>query len=443
MGKFNRKLVWIWVALLATGCSVPTKGILLTVEPATPIDQRDLHQYCDLGDQAACALYSPEDAAQPPLQFAIVQGVATPDRAVFAAVIPKTSSLSWFIYDRDLGRLWKLHDSRKQMRATGDWYVQRIEARQLEPGRTYDLLAGDKEGRLVESRSFRTLAAEGKALRFAVVSGLKGSPPAAADRLLASVTAKSPQLVLFAGGNIDAHLNPKKAPAKRSEALDFFFEKHLTVRNSLAFARERRLVPVAGTWNESEFGLAQGDRTFAFKDQAREVFEIFFPVWADEATIMNGPGLSKSFPISGQSIALLDEHSFRLPPPAPLPCVPKLKGKKKMGCITPPAAEPTPASRFGDMQARWAFGRFGTTKQPVWLISAGPWLGAYQGGIAAQPSALAWMNALSARAAVPLSVAPGTFLLVDSNIAQSGLSAQLALLNADGGVISSSELNLR
>ncbi len=374
MANFRKILLITLFSLALTGCAVRGKGILLSVEPATPLDERDLNSHCDLGDKAACALKESTDMAYsgPPATFPIVQGVATPDRAVFAALLPAESAYSWFIYDRDLNRLWKLHDSRKQLRPGSAWYVQRIEARELESGRTYELLAGDRDGNLIEDRSFTTVSQEGP-FQFGIVSGLKNVSKDETDRLLALALTKKPGLLIFSGANLDATMAGEVLPAKRSDALNFFFEKHAASRSNLAFAREHRLVPVIATWSDAEFGLVAGDRSFQFKDQAREVFEMFFPLWADENSIVNGPGVAKAFKFGGQTLALLDERSFRKIPIPSIVCETdegrKVKGKRKADCVTSPAPPVTPVTRYGSMQNDWTFRVSKQASQPIWLIS--------------------------------------------------------------------------
>lgn len=435
------------VALLALcSCAVEGKGILLAVEPATPLDQRDLHKHCDLGDQAACALSDLKDVARPAPRFAVVQGVAVPDRAVFAAVVPKDTKIAWFIYDREVGRLWKLHDSRRQQRAGSSWYVQRVEARELEPGRTYELLAGDPEGNLIEDRLFTTLSSGGSALRFAAVSGLRSGSSAMNGGLVPLTREKKPQFVLFGGGNVDAFV-PKKSPlAKRANALDFFFERHLAAREALPLARERVLTPVVAIWDESEFGVAGGDRSFTYRDQAREVFEMFFPLWADEATIMNGPGVSKSFSVAGQKLALLDDRSFRRGLPGPPLCseLKKKKGKKSAGdeCIEEPL-KASKVTRFGDMQANWAFRQAVRDGQPVWLISSESWLGILRAPESkAHIAPESWVAQLEAPNPPPPLSSPSGLALVDAQAEGSGLRVRVGSFGSMGQELSNRQLSL-
>lgn len=432
------------LAIALSGCSsVSGKGILLAVEPATPLDQRDLHKHCDLGDQAACAL-SGRDGAKPAARFSVVQGVATPDRAVFAAVLPKDSSISWFIYDREVGRLWKLHDSRRQQRPGSAWYIQRVEARELEPGRKYELLAGDKDGNLVEDRSFRTLHVGEKTLRFAAVSGLGGG---VGSGLVSATRGRKPHFVLFTGGNVDAYLPKKSAPAKRGAALDWFFERHLLARQVLALAREQELTPVAGIWNDPEFGVADGNRTFQFRDQAREVFEMFFPVWADETTIVNGPGVSKAFSLAGQRLALLDDLSFRHPSFSLPACSNvKMKSRRVAKPVECREARPddTPRSRFGGIQASWAFSQAAKTSQPLWLISARSWLGILRDPVAGSSSlsaAEAWLAQIESTSGAPLA-APSQISIVESSPEGRGLRLQIATMGASGQELSVRQVSL-
>lgn len=429
-------------ALALGGCAVEGKGILLSVEPATPLDQRDLHKHCDLGDQAACALSQSGNTSRPPSSFAVVQGLATPDRAVFTAILPKDSIVSWFIYDRDVGRLWKLHDSRKQQRPGSAWYVQRVEARDLEPGRTYELLAGDKDGKLVEDRTFRTLSVDGNAVRFVAVSGLAQG---GSGGLIPAVRGKKPQFVLFAGDNVEATLPKKNGPSKRSAALDWHFERHLKARQDLALARERELSPIAALWGESELGQPGADLKFAFRDQAREVFEMFFPVWADETSIVNGPGISKSFSLAGQKLVLLDPLSFRIASFALPPCLPSQKKKRKAkqeGC----REQSAPAhgkSRFGAMQANWAYRQASRGGQLSWLISSDSWL-----GILRVPESTAivapesWISQLEAAKSPPSLTEPSGLVLVESEPLGRGLRVRIGSLGGTGQELSSRQVEL-
>lgn len=361
-----------------TSCAVRGKGILLSVEPATPLDQRDLHMHCDLGDQAACALSEHESNQLQP-RFSIVQGIAPPDRAVFVAAVPKEIESYWYIYDRDAGRLWKLHDSRRHQRKSSHWYIQRIEARDLLPGRTYELLAGDKQGNLVEDRKFSTLKHDSKRLQLMSIHGLKSQN---GQSLKQAISDLKPALLLFSGDNVKIDLpTGKNSPKKRADAMDWYFSRHLEARNSLSIAKLPVLTPSVGMIGETEFGIDTPDRTFRFRDEAREIFEIFFPVWADELNIVNGPGVSLSFPFAGNRIAILDPYSFRHPDISLPSCSTvkirrkkgRRKGKKNEQCSEETSFNPR-KSRFGEMQINWLFGETSNGGIPTWIISSEGWL---------------------------------------------------------------------
>ncbi len=370
------RIGFVVIVLLLSGCAVDSKGILLAVEPATPLDQRDLRSHCDLGDPAACALAQNDELNLPPPTIPIVQGIAPADRAVFAALVPQGSQYSWFLYDRGRSQLWKLPTARIQTRSASAWAVQRVEVRGLVPDQEYDLLASDQTGKLLEDRSFRTLSAEVDSLRIALVSGLKNQSRPAADHMMAEVAKRRPALILFTGSNLEALLPKSLTSAKTAATLDFFYDRHAQLRSLEAFARNRHLTPIGAVWSEFEFGQRKGDRTFAYRDQAREALEMFFPKWADEERVINGPGISLSFPLADHRFILLDNRSFRAPDPvAPEPFC-ELRGKKRV-CTQDPAPPAAPGARFGHLQIDWTTRQREKSQQDVVLFSSDPWFGPY------------------------------------------------------------------
>ncbi|HEY8279100.1 MAG TPA: hypothetical protein VIH99_05730 [Bdellovibrionota bacterium] len=361
-------LVWL------CACAAENKAILLGVEPGTPVDIRDLKRHCDLGDQAACSLADSDEFSPSPARLSIVQGIAPPDRAVFTALLPKSSSYSWFIFNRDRSQLSKLSLVRPV--TTGPWSLQRIEARGLEPGSAYELLAGDSGGRLVESRSFRTFSTAGRKTRIALVGGLKSLSPSSEKRIWASLANNRPDLLVFTHGALSATLGKLPPEKQRKAAREFFFARHAQARNSLSFAREGLLLPTTVAWGEDEFGKLGGDKTFPFKDQAREVLELFFPHWADESSIVDGPGISTLFQLGGHRIAVLDEYTFR-PAARPSMVVCEKKGKKNV-CSKTAAAARSPGSTFGNLQLEWLSRWSRKNGGPISILTGTPWVGPFE-----------------------------------------------------------------
>jgi hypothetical protein len=382
-----RRTLLIFCCLLSvlTACAVvDKKGILVDVEPGTPMDESDLRQHCDLGDNAACVLAGLHDATAPDPRFPIVQGLAPADRAVFAALLPKGETVSWFVYDRELLRLTKLFTPKPVSRGDSKFSVQRLDVRGLLPGRTYELLAGDTDGHILDLRTFRPLDFDASALRFSLLGGWRFATPAERTRLRAVALARNPQLVIFAGSSVDATVPKELANASFKDATAFFFARHAAARAELALALERQLVPITALWNDDEFGEPDGNRAFTQRDRALEQLKVFFPDWEDEASLVDGPGISKTITFRSQILALVDDLSFRKPPAAGEPVCHKT-GKREV-CIPGKPVPAAPGTRYGTIQENWLHGRKAKADRPVWLLAGGPNLFPFHEGWPTDPA---------------------------------------------------------
>jgi hypothetical protein len=358
-----------------TACAeVEKKGVLVDVEPGTPMDESDLRPHCDLGDSAACVLAGTKDATPPEPRFSWIQGVAPSDRAVFAILVPKNTNVSWFVFDREVTKLTKLFTVKPVSRGASPWALQRLDARGLLPGRTYELLAGDAEGHLLDLRTFRTLDLDENRLHVGLLGGWRFASPAQRAKLLADVMATHPQLLVFAGSAVDATLPAAQSSLKGKEARDFFFARHADARAKLALGFARELVPVTALWNDDEYGRANGDRSFPQRDQSREQLELFFPEWADGEVVVDGPGIAKAFAFRRQTLALVDDLTFRKEPqPGEVECT-KPKGRKNEVCKPGASLPPPPGSRHGAIQSNWVADQAAKSDRPVYVLANGPTL---------------------------------------------------------------------
>lgn len=362
------------LSLLASCAAVEKKGILVDVDAGSPVDESDLRQHCDLGDEAACALAGLRDVRLPDPRFSLVQGVAPADRAVFAALVPKATPLYWFLYDPELTQLTKLFTVKPLSRGDSRWALQRIDVHGLLPGRTYQLLVGNPEGQMLDARKFRTLDADAKNVRIALLGGSRLAAMSARKELFDRALAGNPQMIVFMGSTVNVDLPAKSTGLKGKLASDYFFGRHAEARATFGLGLARDLVPVTALWNDDEFGHADGDRSFAQHDQAREQLELFFPHWADEAKIVDGPGSSLAFELRRQNLILLDDLSFREAPMEGEPVCQKAKGRKKEVCHRGPRIPAPPGSRYGVLQRNWVSDRARKADHPLWLLAGGPLL---------------------------------------------------------------------
>jgi len=350
------------------------------------MDESDLYQHCDLGDQAACVLAGEKNAPAPLPSLPIIQGMAPPDRAVFAVLEGKGTSLFWYIYDRDARKLTKIFTPKPLNRGHSSYSLQRLDARGLLPNRSYELLAGDADGRLVEDRAFRPLATEESPLRAEIFTGWSAASHEARLQLLAAAHARKPHFFVLAGSTVNATLPPESAGINGRASRDFFFERHAEARASFELGLEHELVPVATLWNEDEFGKHNGGTSFPQRDEAREMMELFFPHWSDESGIVNGPGISVAFDFQPIELILADDLSFRRAPlGGELKCS-KGKGHPREVCKREKLVPAPAGTRYGPLFLNWVINRSEKAGRPLWLLTDGPNIVPYSANWQLQPA---------------------------------------------------------
>jgi hypothetical protein len=328
--------------LLLTACAGQGSGILAQFNSAKPLDPGELDRHCDMEDAAACLLAGKpvkEELARVPL----VQGLAPANKAVFAALLTREQKLNWFLRESGCLKLSPLPVHRSIERPFSPYRVEQILATQLEPGKTYELLAANAMGQLVDRRVFSPLPGPDPApLRFALLSGTDDhSPQAGLWRDLAS---RQPEIVFSLGNNVFATSRGGEILGK-SVGPEILWSRYVETRWKLPVFKYERLIPFAAIWNDRDFGMNGGDKSYAHIDDAREVMDAFFPSFADAKTVMEGPGVSLALKIAGETFLLFDDRSFR--------------GREE--------------GLFGRIQEDWALTALSNRAGPVWLMNGESW----------------------------------------------------------------------
>jgi hypothetical protein len=224
--------------------------------------------------------------------------------------------------------------------------VEQIQASELAPEKTYELLAVNPLGQLVDHRIFQTLSASDK-IRFALISGTDDH--AAQADLWADLYEQKPDLILSLGNNV--YSNSRGAiDLGESATAEQLWDRHAETRTRLPVFQRERLTPFMVTWNDHDYGMEEGDKTYRHADPSRLTLEAFFPLLIDAKTVIDGPGVSRGLKVAGQSFLLFDNRSFRTPAKADEPAY------------------------FGRIQEDWALSQLAGGGM-VWLMSGEKWFG--------------------------------------------------------------------
>lgn len=358
-------LLFCGFALSACAAVTTTEGILSSVNSGSKsFDRTFLERQCDLEDIAACYFLKGQLPALP--RVPIVQGVAGPDRAVFAVLQGPLAEPRYFLREKESQSVRPLPIAKTYSRENSPWRLERLELFRLAEDKSYELLITDRMSQLVDVRGFKALREKPEGFRFAFVAGTDDKSAGPEENALwESLLARQPRLLLGLGNLVSTSGKEPVAPAA-------LWDRYAETRASVGLFRQPELVPLAATWGPQDFGApgSYAGRENPNVDAAREIQEAFFPSIGDAQAVAEGPGIAKALRVANQTFVLMDSHSFREGDAVPSAC-----REPRPSCPAPAPSSLDSATHFGRLEQSWAVSMAAEAKGAVWFLSDDPWFG--------------------------------------------------------------------
>lgn len=263
---------------------------------------------------------------------------------------------------------------RTHVQAPSDWVVDELEIPRLSPGVVYQFLVRDEAGVIRDQRAFRTVSAQPGPARFAVVSCADDRYPEQKEMWRGLINQK-PSWILAIGDN--SYADSRRGKDEKWVNPEMLWTRYAETRQKLEIFRAKNLIPMVALWDDHDFGMNGGDRSNPYKEEARVVFNAFFPQTDARAPeFEKGPGVSSIWRVAENTFYLLDARTFRSPG-APAPACLTHPGHTL--CQWEPAAAPKDETRFSKEQLAWFFGALAKDQGSAhWLAEGDQWFGAYQ-----------------------------------------------------------------
>lgn len=345
-----------------------TRGMLAQFTGQKALELNQLERDCDLRDSAACYFFGRKTPVL--ARLPIVQGATSGNHAVFTAIVPAAQKVSWFLFTKADRKLQALAIAKVYTKPHSPWQVHRIQVKNLEAGRAYELIAAEENGRLIDARTFYAppKSAAG-ALRVAFLYGLSDQPNGG-QSIWDSLASKKPEALFLIGDNVFATTinGAERAEGAPFVGKELLWDRYIETFSALPLFKQPELVPVYTTWNDRDFGVRQGNYDSKCADPSRDLQETFFPVVADTDAMREGPGTAKSIVLGGQTFILLDNRAFRGTDRKPPACA-----KAKEECAHRDFTDARDEDHFGHLQLDWAMETVDKAVGPVWFISGDSW----------------------------------------------------------------------
>ncbi len=308
-------------------------------------DSAQLAKLCGEGATSACALIGKEALATRTLP--ILQGLTSHQQSRFVVQVPKASAVAYYL--RGPGGLKRIEHERQLLKGTSS-ALDRMEVFDLKLGPEYELIVAGPDGVLWDLRKFSAVDLGKKKAKVVIASCMDESFREVQKAIWAQVLAQKPDAIFLIGDNVYAN-----QPA-RITSEEQIFRRYAEAREAIDLFRAPKLVPILATWDDNDYGMNDGDRTWLFKPAVTGAFFGFFPQEKAGAEFQRGPGISSWWRAFGVNFALLDNRSFRSPNGLDLP----------------------DQTHFGAEQEKWIQQGITAAREPVLLVSGDQFFGEYK-----------------------------------------------------------------
>lgn len=249
----------------------------------------------------------------------------------------------------------------------------------LAPGQDYTLYLVNEDGAYFDRRIFRALDPSAVGGRFAAISCMNDAYRRETVTMWEALAREQCDFVIFHGDSCYADQR------QIEDGPTGIARRYSETRMALAWFRFERLTPTIAVWDDHDFGINNGDRTFEHAGFTRELFRAFFGATENRAW-QKGLGVSSRFEAYGQRFYLLDDRSFRDPPDVPH------------------------GQHWGTDQLAWLFGDIRNGRTPSWVINGTQYFGdnlLREAVESDQPEDLARLTAGLAEIAAPVAMISG------------------------------------
>jgi phosphodiesterase/alkaline phosphatase D-like protein len=204
-------------------------------------------------------------------------------------------------------------------------------------GVNYRLSVHAPSGRVFDERVFRALDMSQSRCRFAVVSCMADSLVKPGTPTWQALYKEQPEFVIFNGDTVYADFQNPYSDAEG------YGRRYAEARLALPWYYIPKLIPTFANWDDHDFGLNNGDRTFAMSGFTRELFRTF---WGRRFTqnCRRGFGVGSVISAFGQRFFLMDCRSWRDP-------------------------VRTGGYHWGSEQRDWLFSELKKSDEPAWIVN--------------------------------------------------------------------------
>jgi alkaline phosphatase D len=307
----------------------------------------------------------------------VMQGATSSTATQVVMTVGKAQSLLHiYLYDRALQQVFQPSKRKVAQREFSEFKNIQVYFDNLKNKTTYELVIADEDGHLIDEREISTLDETDQKMKFAVISCSDDNfKSEEVDKIWQELNDTQLPVIFAIGDNVYA--DKKNGQVINPMTEEILWQRHVDTRQTLNIFKMHRLTPFISVWDDHDFGLNDGTRTFPLRDKSLQTFKDFYAQENIPNVFENGPGVSSQFVFAGQKFILMDARYFRSvnkPTAAWDKLGDALKNYTKAPVLEDIAADET---HFGAEGEAWLYQNLDKDDQPTWLISGDQFFGAY------------------------------------------------------------------
>jgi alkaline phosphatase D len=285
-------------------------------------------------------------------QFSILQGTTDSKSTVIRFVYPNFLQPIYEVYDSKNNKV-SISSVRDFERKAFEFKVSHVYIENLSPNESYRLEVKTQDKQWKDTRHFKTLKENNENLRVLVASCMSDSFNEIGNQIWPKAFSHNPDVVFLTGDNLYADVySGIYIGSKIPTSVEHLWRRHIDHAMLMKVYRMKKLVPTFTTWDDHDFGLNNGDKSYKNKVESAKIFKTFFPTFSNEFVSL-GKGVGSSFKFRGNNFLFLDARSFR-------------DGESKKNGF-----------HFGTEQRDWIKSQLSSGDRLNWLISGDQFFGAY------------------------------------------------------------------
>ncbi len=276
----------------------------------------------------------------------VVQGPTDISSTQFSVVHRKEQKLNYLV---EYGKKFRQPPSHSKtyLFETSPYAVTQIFFNNLSYGENFNLNIYEENNILIDTRSFHLIDTNSQNFKFAFGScmlDILHKP-----KIWKNLIRQKIDALFLIGDTIYADFDGFSFKPANPEKL---WERHVEARLKLFLYESPELTPIFTVWDDHDFGSNDSDRNYPYKEESKNIFNIFFP--QADGFIKNytrGPGVSSYWRACGFQFALLDGRTFR---------------------------DNHGSTFLGEEQEAWLYSKISHSSDPIWLMSGSQFFGGYK-----------------------------------------------------------------